>query len=669
MNKKILSSAVVSLCFLTLTTKAVDNAKDPYTLIEHIKLDNGLTIILAPSDEATLTAVRLEVGVGWEAEGPTTWGLSHLLEHVLFRDKQLKDEMSYLQLIREAGGEANGSTEARLTSYFGSIPYRKGPWLLENFAKMLLEPNINESYVEKEKGTIELERGRPGPISALFGFNPMDKISPTYLKEPSFWESEFGLNFDQQFTITQEQLSNRKLTVEQVRSHYENYYYPSNMKLIITGKFDRDMIMQQITTKWAAVPTKSGKSLPPHKKPTPRMNPYVRTVVSEGTPYVYLGTKIWDVSVSEDQVIRSYMEYLAHRLMKEVRNLKGQTYSASSYTHIFKGYGYATISFQTQNEKLNENLSLAKKYLIEEAEAGSLSAEKIKEAKDLYLAGYQLRGREANNMMDFASYYNDVLDHYGKFTSPFAALQDISNEDYNSTLKKYFSAKQRYEYVSEPALLFPFDYYIMYFITAVLLFMGMQKILTKPFANDQIRWIRKVKYPPLKLLEAVLLVFAWYFIVHAQYAIATAFLKLNILQSNVIFSQYGLGLFVTITSLLIAQGLYSLVPRKLMVVGDHLLIKSISYYSRRIPLSEIAAVQTVTTLTFPFPLSRWFGKVKMRYFFFDLQYWKKGLMIELKDGRSYFFSVTNAEKAKSEINGLIANQNKSDLVRNEIIAA
>ena len=50
---------------------------------------------------------------GWEGEHEGNWGVSHLLEHVLFRDKQLNDEMSYLQLIKEAGGSANGETRER----------------------------------------------------------------------------------------------------------------------------------------------------------------------------------------------------------------------------------------------------------------------------------------------------------------------------------------------------------------------------------------------------------------------------------------------------------------------------------------------------------------------------------------------------------------------------
>ncbi|MGZ3809867.1 MAG: insulinase family protein, partial [Bacteriovorax sp.] len=162
--KKIIKPLVTLFLIINSSANLAEEfAPDPYQSIEFIKLDNGMSVYFSPSEDTNLTSIRLEVDVGWEIENKTNWGVSHLLEHVLFRDKQLKEEMSYLQIIKEAGGSANGTTENRKTSFFGSIPYSKGSWLLENFSKMILEPKIINEYVQKEKSTVELEIGRPGP--------------------------------------------------------------------------------------------------------------------------------------------------------------------------------------------------------------------------------------------------------------------------------------------------------------------------------------------------------------------------------------------------------------------------------------------------------------------------------------------------------------------------
>ena len=410
MNTKFLV-LVVGLC-LSVNLLAEETQIDPFSKVENIKYANGLEVFLAPSEHATNMAFRLDVLVGFEVEKEKDRGISHLLEHVLFRDKQLKDEMTYLQVIREAGGEANGMTNSRVTSYFGSIPYAKSAWLLQSVSKMILEPTFADEYVEKEKGTVELERGQPGPITLMLGFNPADYLKPSYLQEKGFWEEEFGLPKDHNYTLSEEQLSTRRLTTAQVKKHYEDYYFPANMRLFIAGHFDREAVLKLIEEKWASLPNRKGKTLEPLPKPTPKLAPYIRTTFTNETPYVYIGTKTWDVSVEEAEILSSYVEYLSHRLMKEIRNLKGETYTASANMENTYGFGYAYVNFQTQRDHLKENIDLVEKKIHDEAEMGNLSAEQVNEAVKLYFNDYLRRGKEADDMMSIASSYSRIKSIY-----------------------------------------------------------------------------------------------------------------------------------------------------------------------------------------------------------------------------------------------------------------
>lgn len=655
-NAKIL---LISLSLLLVTNlshaTATTDSSDPYSAIEHITLPNGTQVFLAPSEEAKLTSVRLEVGVGWEAETRANWGVSHLLEHVLFRDKQLKDEMTYLQLIREAGGQANGGTSRRETNYHGSIPADKGAWLLDSIAKMILEPSIGDEYVAKEKGTVELERGRPGPITQVLGFNPADYLYPKYLRQPDFYESEFGLNYDENFTLADEQLSTQRLTTEKVQQHYQDYYYPSNMKLFVAGKFKRDEIMKIINSKWGALPAREGKKLAAEPAPKPNFAPYRRLTITTETPYVSLGTKLSGASVLDDEILSSYSEYLAHRLMKEIRNIKGQTYTASGSTYVNRGIGYSTIQFQTTRENLTENLALVKKLMHDEAVMGSLTDEQVKESVELYMSKYKLRGNEADMMMTRAQTYESIVTETGKFTSPYESLKNATTEEYNASLKKFFQPNMAYESVSQPPVFFHYDTYFMYFFSAVFSFMGLRRLLTQKFPNDRLRWVRKVQYPPLKLLEGFVLALGAYAFVFVQYGIGQVF-NSSVMQSTVLLSQYLHGALWTFSLILILQGFFSLLPRKLMVVENDLLVKSVTYYSRRIPLEQIASVETCRSLGYPFPLSRWAGSVRWRMAYFNPLFWQKGLLINLKNGKSYYFSMSNAEKAKAELAQFIPTQ-------------
>ncbi|QLY26582.1 pitrilysin family protein [Bdellovibrio sp. KM01] len=658
MKKLIISMFVFALAQHSF---AAEIGEDPYKKIEHVTLKNGMQIFLAPSEEATTTELRLEVGVGWEVERQGEYGMSHLLEHVLFRDKQLKDEMTYLQLIKEAGGSANGTTMPRQTAYFGSIPAKKGTWLLESFGKMILEPSIIPEYVEKEKGTVELEIGRPGPISETLGFNPMDYIYPAYFKGPSFMKSEFGISEDDdKFTRTEEQLSNRRLQVDQLKTHYADWYYPANMKLFVAGKYDRAQIMAEINKRWASLPAREGKKLKAPPTPKPADRPYVRRILWEDTPYVYIGGKSWNRTFKDIVIAASYMEFLSHRLMKEIRNVKGQTYSARSFDYYSYGYGYGALQFQTPKEHLQENIDIAKSYLQNEARDGKFTEAQMKEAITLYLSEYQLMGRDAEKMMHLAGNYENQLVEYGSFQSPFEILQNVTLEDYNKSLQATFDEKHAYDVVYTPAMFFSFDVYLMYFLVAVGSFIGLRRLFTKPFAHDRLQWIRKVKYPPVKALEALGVIVMYYGVIHTQLFLSSLFTSSQFVQSHLFLSQYVYGAVWMFATILVAQGVFSLMPRKLMVVDGKLMIKSLTYYSKVIPLDQIAKVESFNYFKKAFDIKLWIKQVNFRYFFVNPMFWQKGLMVELKNGKAYYFGVNDAEKSCKELVGLLPGKEKTD---------
>ncbi len=90
-----------------------------------------------------------------------------------------------------------------------------------------------------------------------------------------------------------------------------------------------------------------------------------------------------------------------------------------------------------------------------------------------------------------------------------------------------------------------------------------------------------------------------------------------------------------------------------MVEGDDLLVKSVSYYCRRVPLSEIKQVEICRAWSVLISPSKWL-RVKHRFDFFSLLLWRKGLLIELKDKGTYFFNVGSAGDVHRELNGFVA---------------
>jgi zinc protease len=653
-----LSSLVLS-SLVSVTTFAASSTdthpldeSDPFARMEHFVLPNGLDVVLAPSEAATLTAIRLEVGTGFQAENPSTYGVSHLLEHTLFRNKVLKDEMSYVQLVEAEGGEINGVTARRSTSYGGSILAAKGVWLLDTIFKIVLVPNIDATYVEKEKATVEMEIGRPGPFVEKLGFDPMTYIYPKYLNPPSFWEREFGWK-EKTATTLEEQFSNRRLTLEQIVTHYKNYYYPSNMTLFVAGKFNREQVLRQIKKTYGRIAKRDGLRLPEDPPLVSRRRPYYQVFSTVDNPSFSIGIKVDKATFVDEEVLESYFKYTEQRLMKELRNRHGEIYSATPSFNIFKGYGYALLTIKTSKESFLKNLERVRSYFYQETQVGALSPEQIKEAVALSLSDYSLRGRESGAMMRFAQFYNFI--HIGQKgpASPYRVLKNISPESYNASLKKMFRKDMNYEVIWRPNVFFPYDNLVCLALIGLVFFFVSRRYLTKKFFNDRVHWIRNVQFPPLKVLEVLAFGLTWYAAIHIKglfdilfFGMADIFPWLARQLFIVNFLKGGLE---AIAYFMAGQLIFSLIPRKLIVMDKILVIKSLSYFSNHIPLAEISGVRVLRPLSLPVPWRLWFKKVRWRSYFLSLQIWKKGLLIERIDGRCYFFSVRDADAAQVEL--------------------
>jgi len=634
------------------TTAASVPSDDPFAAIERIELKNGLTLYLAPRPKSGLASVHVEVDVGWDGEDKSNWGVSHLLEHVLFRDKSLHDEMSYLQLIKEAGGSANGETSQRETEFYGTIPPAKATWLLDRFAKMLLHPQITADYVDKEKATVELERGKPGPISEFLGFNPMDYLHFDYLDSHDFWQTEFGVDNKQKFTLTEEQFSTRRLTAAQVQAHYDNYYYPRNMRLYVGGEFDRAEVMKHIDHDWAALPDRPGKKLKPLEEPHIRHMPYARAAETYENPSASLGVKLYDLDLADEEVARSYAEFLAHRLMKEVRNKKGQTYTAQATTSVYKRrIGYSYVYFQTQDKHFEDNVKLVKDFFKNEAVDGGFTDEQIQEAVKLYLDDIRLSGKSAASMVRLAQTENGGIETYGSFRSPQTVLSHMPPAEYRARLAKIYASSRRYQHLTEPPLFFAYDSHLCAALALIFSFIFFRRLLTKKFDHAGIRWVRKMRYLPLKIVEGLALALGVALFAHLAWVYETAVLAIPYVQGSLFFTEYVRDIVATFCFVLCLQGVLSFFPWKLMVVGQELWVKSITYYARCFPLARVDAVETCHI--FSLKLLKKLPSIAWRFHFFHLYFWQKGLLLTARDAKgkpkSYFFGVKNASLAAAEL--------------------
>ncbi len=131
----------------------------PYTKYE---LDNGLTLIVHEdhSDPLVHVDVTYHVGSGREELGKS--GFAHLFEHMMFQGSKNVADDEHFQIVTEAGGSMNGTTNTDRTNYFETVPVNQLEtmlWLEADRMGFLLDAVTQEKF-EIQRATVKNERGQ-----------------------------------------------------------------------------------------------------------------------------------------------------------------------------------------------------------------------------------------------------------------------------------------------------------------------------------------------------------------------------------------------------------------------------------------------------------------------------------------------------------------------------
>lgn len=121
---------------------------------KHTVLDNGLNVISSEMKAMTSVALGVWVGIGGRYETAAKSGISHLVEHMLFKGTQSRSAKQLKQEIEGVGGAFNGFTSDEATCYMVKVPRKHAELGLDVLADMVLRAKFDPKDLEKEKFVI-----------------------------------------------------------------------------------------------------------------------------------------------------------------------------------------------------------------------------------------------------------------------------------------------------------------------------------------------------------------------------------------------------------------------------------------------------------------------------------------------------------------------------------
>jgi len=196
-----------------------------------VKLKNGLTVLIKQDDRFPLVNARLYVHAGSGYETPDEAGISHLLEHMVFKGTKKRGPGQSARDIESVGGSMNAATSFDYTVYYVEVPEDRMALGLDVITDMAFHASIAPEELKSEKEVVlkELERGEDSPGSMLF-----KTLQGMIWKESSYEWPIIGFRD----TV-------RGLTSENIHNYIARFYQPQSMMLAVVGKVDPDKVLAE----------------------------------------------------------------------------------------------------------------------------------------------------------------------------------------------------------------------------------------------------------------------------------------------------------------------------------------------------------------------------------------------------------------------------------------
>ncbi len=409
------------------------------------------------------------VKVGYGVEDDQNYGISHLVEHLVFRDQRVPHH-DYLDYIKEEGGtDVNAHTKRYETGYHATIASEKSYWITEIFAQMLFDKNVTTNDLEIEKGALQAEIGESHWYLKFFWFlrKFFGTITPP---QENLYIDDFSLTKVKDLPARYKaQENNPKFSLEEVLGHYEKYYYPANMTLRIVGNFSTPKMKELILEHYGKV-KKSGTLYAAKPPENPKLNhkPYRRFFEGSDENSGYIGTKYLIDDYQKYLILDIYTINLAERLQQKLRNKEGKTYSVNAYNFSSRKAGVATVSFDGLHGQFADNILSVKNMIAEDAK--TLNKRDILKALSNYEKKYYTAIEHDNDslisLVSMAEYLREEQNITDK--TSFDIFRSITAETYQKTVKEAFLPQNSYSYVSRDYYFFPLEMLLLSLLSIML---------------------------------------------------------------------------------------------------------------------------------------------------------------------------------------------------------
>lgn len=352
-------------------------------MYETFTLKNGLRIIAEPIDHFHSVSVGLWVAAGSMHETREENGLSHFLEHMMFKGTEKRSAKDIAVTMDSIGGQINAFTGKDCTCYYAKVIDEHLPVAMDVLCDLLRHSVLDQAELEKERGVILEE-------IAMVEDTP-DDIVHDLLSEAAYQGSALA----QTILGPAERIG--AFGREDLETYRQAHYRPENTVLAVAGRYHWEALLQlaeQHLADWEAPAAHVSQET------TPAFVPALR-VKSKEVEQVHVCIGYPGIALGEDDAypLSIFNNILgggmSSRLFQRIREESGMAYSVYSYPTALPGSGLFTLYAGTSAQHVDTVLSMLREEVEGVLEKGVTEEEFIKAREQL--KGAYILGQESTS--------------------------------------------------------------------------------------------------------------------------------------------------------------------------------------------------------------------------------------------------------------------------------
>ncbi|MGA3187644.1 MAG: pitrilysin family protein [Bryobacteraceae bacterium] len=351
--------------------------------IERAVLPNGVRVVTEQMAHVRSVTVGIWIGTGSREETPEESGLTHFIEHMVFKGTKNRSAEQIARSVDSIGGGLDAFTSKELVSYNVKVLDEHLPEAFDVVADLVRNPLFAKHDIEKEKGVI-LEELK------------MEVDNPEYLIHEifssSFWK---GHALGRPILGTKQTI--RTFDRDKVEKYYKQFYAPSNILITAAGNLSHRKLVALAEEKFADLKPRKTRKM--EAAPQPHAPLVFRNKNSLEQVHLYLGVP--SISMPHEKRFACYILNailgggMSSRLFQNIREKQGLAYTVYSELTMYRDAGcmlvYAGTSQKTAGKVIESVV-----HELGEIAAHQVTPEELRRAKD-HLKGSYVLGLESTS--------------------------------------------------------------------------------------------------------------------------------------------------------------------------------------------------------------------------------------------------------------------------------